>query len=218
VARRSQAARRRRSAITAPPPAWQRLGHLLEGRRRELGHTYRTTFEAASGVNRRLAADIETAAPKRINTFMPGTMSLIAKGYQVTEESILAVLRGEADQLAPAVPPAPVPAVPAGPPGRLPPVDDASWIAAARPYHDKINKRLIALAAQGARDPSGRRPDDEGWIPSGAQMFGEGTEDAQTWDGPAAVLPRDDRMWLIAGIQRSAAARAARSGTGTEVP
>jgi hypothetical protein len=199
VARRSQAARRRRTAITAPPPAWQLLGHLLEGRRRELGHTYRTTFEAASGVNRRLAADIETAAPKRINTFMPGTMSLIAKGYQVTEESILAVLRGEADQLAPAVP--------AGPPGQLPPVDDASWIAAARPYFDEINERRVALAAEGITDPSG------------AQLFGAGTEDAETWDGPAAVLPEiRDRVWLIAGLRAAAAARAARSGTGTEAP
>jgi hypothetical protein len=187
--RRPQPARRRRSAITAPPAAWQRLGRLLEGRRRELGHTYRPGFEAASGVNRRLQADIETAAPKRINTFMPGTMHLIARGYQVTEESVLAVLRGDADELAPASPAAPLP----GPPPEAVPREPS-----VRPHAAALWERLLQLAARGVTDPDG------------AQL-GLSGRDAKVWDGSAGAMSQADRAWLVADMRLRREARAADS-------
>ena len=112
-------AARRRTEITAPAEAWQLLGKLLEKRRKALGYTYRyqssgPSFERDSGVNRRMLADFEKAAPKRINRFMPGSLHVIAAGYRVTEESMVAVLRGDADQLDPA-PPAAVLTLPGAP-------------------------------------------------------------------------------------------------------
>ena len=117
---------RRRTEITAPPERWQLLGRLLEERRKELGYTYRSrrsgpSFEADSGINKRMAADIEKAAKDRINRFMPGTLHIVARGYRVTEASVRAVLRGEADELTPAPPAAACPCLPltARPAGRL---------------------------------------------------------------------------------------------------
>jgi hypothetical protein len=210
---------KRRVDVKAPPAAWERLGAMLEVRRRTLGHTYRTTFERERRVNRRLAADIEKAAKDRINTFTNGSLGLIAQGYAVDYESVLAVLRGEADELVPvpvvpvdpdlAVPPAPpgpVPAVPAEPPGWTPPASGTAFTAEARRNADRIWVRLRDLAAAGVADPDG------------ARLFGPGTADAKTWDGAAASLDLPDLVWLIADLQCRAAARArnpAAAGTGT---
>ena len=202
-------ANRRRTAITAPYERWVLLGSRLELRRRELGHTWRTTFEADSGVNTRLAADVEKAAKDRVNHFMPGTFQLIAKGYRVTEESMAAVLRGEADDLAPAAPPA-LPVTrgrPAdGPDGWEPPIADPASRAADAPYAAPVLDRLLELADDGILDPSG------------AQMFPDSPDDARAWDGPGSWVrsPRD-RAWFIAEIRRWEAGRggqAGNSGTG----
>ena len=178
--------RKRHVAITAPPEAWQRLGHLLEGRRRELGHTWRTTFENESGINRRLAADIETAARERINHFTPGTFQLIAKGYQVTEESMTAVLLGDADELTPRPEAADdsLPAAPIADPGRE---------AAVRPYADRIWQRLLALRG--------------GDTTPGGQLFPGSRADASAWDGTAGRMDLGDRVWLVADLQRRADSR-----------
>jgi hypothetical protein len=194
-------ANRRRSAITAPYDRWVLLGSRLDLRRRELGHTYRTTFEAASGVNKRLAADIEKAAKERVDTFMPGTLQLIAKGYRVTHASVLALLRDETDDLdpLPALPAAP--AVPAAPPGDMPPLSPAR-AASDRPWHDEINERRVALAARGITSPTG------------TQMFPDRLDDAQAWDGIGARLDIGDRVWFIADLRRRAAGRDGSSGTG----
>ena len=179
-------AARRRTEITAPPERWQLLGRLLEDRRKELGYTYRSrrsgpSFEADSGVNKRMAADFEKAAKDRINHFMPGTLHIIALGYRVTEKSVRAVLRGEADHLTAAAPaPGPLPAAP---------MDDAGRTAADRPYADRIWADLRAWAAKGVTSPSG------------AQLFGPG-QDAEAWDGTAGRMDDGDRVWHIADLQR----------------
>ena len=192
---------RRHVTVTAPPHRWKLLGELLTDRRKDLGYTYRAPrFDKASGINQRMAADIEKAAKTRIDHFTDATLRKVARGYQVTYASMLAVLRGDADQLEPAAPaallhlPAPGPADPPGwAPGRI--ADD-------RPWFNEINERRVELAARGIA------------YPSGADMFGEGTEDAQVWDGPGARLPVGDRVWLIADMRRRAAARVPNSGTG----
>ena len=188
---------RRHVTVTAPPHRWKLLGELLTDRRTDLGYTYRVPFDKASGVNQRMQADIEKAAKDRIDHFTDGSLRKIARGYQVTLASMLAVLRGDADQLEPAAPAAvrslPVPDVMSGdPPGWAP-----GRIADDRPWFNEINERRVELAARGIA------------YPSGADMFGEGTEDAQVWDGPGARLPVGDRVWLIADMRRRAAARAA---------
>jgi hypothetical protein len=166
------------------------LGSRLERRRRILGHTWRTTFERDSGVNKRLAADIEKAAKDRVNHFMPGTFQLVAEGYQVTEESMRAILKGEAEDLAPAPPAAPPAAllIPDDPPGWM--AADEERSAANRPYRDEIVGRLKLLRGQGV--PS----------PSGDQLFPDSAEDARLWDKYAPDWEERDVAWFVADFQR----------------
>ena len=185
---------RKQSGISAPPGAWKLLGELLEGRRQALGYRYRTQFERERKLNKRMQADIEKAYEARINTFPAGTLRHIAEVYEVTYESLTAVLAGKADELAPAAP-----AVPAEPPGWAPPVDDAGRYAAGRPYADRIWERLRALAAGGVTGPSGD------------QVFGAGSADAKAWDAAAGRLDDADRVWHVADLQRRGAARRAGS-------
>jgi len=197
---------RRRTAITAPGDRWVLLGHLLEGRRRELGYTWRAPeFERVSGVNRRMQAEFEKASPKRINHFTPGSFSLVARGYQVTEASMRAVLRGEADALTPAPP-----AVPGEPPGWTPPIADTpSHSAAVRHYADRIWERLRQLALRGVADPDGTQVfvrsagDPPGYAGIGSPA------DARDWDGAGSRLDLPDRVALIADLQLADAARPA---------
>jgi len=139
-------------AATAPPGAWENLGLQLAGIRRDAGYTYQAAFAAErlpltarGNPNVRLVRDIESAAPKRINHFTEGTLRLAARAWGVTYESVLAVLRGQADHLTPAAPvtpPAPLTAVPRArpgePPGYKPPLPEGTRIAADRPYADWI--------------------------------------------------------------------------------
>jgi hypothetical protein len=196
-------ANRRRIAATAPYDRWVLLGKLLEERRRLLGYTYRRpAFERDTDINSRLSADLETAAKKRVNHFTEGSLRLAAHGYQVTYESMLAILAGKADALAPAGPAAaPAAIIPSGPPGWM--AADEKRSAANEPYADEIKRRLAELRARGIRNPSG------------AQLFGEGTPDAGDWDAHADWGIRD-RVWFIADLQRLAAGRAGgNSGEGT---
>ena len=190
---------RRKVTVTAPPAAWKQLGELLEDRRKDLGHTYRVPFDKVSGVNQRMQAEIEKAGKDRINHFTDGSLRKIARGYQVTCASMLAVLRGEADQLTPAAPAAvrslPAPAVTPGDPPGWPP----GRTAANRPYHDRLTERRVELATRGIT------------YPSGAQMFGADTEASRAWDEDFAHLPVGDRVWAAADVQRRRdAARQAR--------
>lgn len=182
----------RRPVVRAPEDRWRLLGGLLQLRRGELGYRRRPAFTRERGINIRLVTDIENAY--RPNTFLTPTLRDIAQAYAVTYESLAAVLAGEAAALAPAAP--------AVPPAQAPPMADAARAASARPYLDRIHRRLRALAAQGVTDPSG------------AQVFGPGP-DAQTWDGIGARLDMEDRAWLIADLQRRDGGRGGGSGTGT---
>jgi hypothetical protein len=190
----------KRHAVTASQDRWRLLGELLQGRRQELGFKFRPAFARArlpltddGNPNTRLVADIENAYDSRINTFPPGTLRLLAGAYEATYDSVLAVLAGKADVLAPAGP-APVPDV-------APPLSPAR-AASDRPWYKEINEQRVALAARGVTDPSG------------AQMFGAGTDDAKAWDGIGARLDIDARVWFIADLRRRAAGRDGSSGTG----
>lgn len=188
-------ANKRRVAVTAPYDRWVLLGKLLESRRRYLGYTYRTPgFERDRRVNRRLAADLETAAKDRVDHFTEGSLRLAAHGYQVTYGSMIAVLEDKADVLTPD----PI-ASPAGPPDMSPPMPPAQ-AASDRPFFDVINERRVALALRGVH------------APTGAQMFGDGTDDAQAWDGIGARLDIGARVWFIADLRRRAADRNGTSG------
>ncbi len=175
----------RRPAVRAPVEAWQRLGSLLQLRRAELGYRRRPAFTREHGINIRLVTDIENAY--RPNTFLTPTLRDIAQAYAVTYDSLTAVLAGRADELTPAVP-APPAVVPPGD-GWLPPMTDPGRIASARPFADRIHARLRRLAALGVTDPDGEK------------MFGPGA-DAKTWDGTAGRWDLDERVWMIADMQR----------------
>ena len=185
----------RRPVIRGPEDAWQRLGELLQLRRAELGYKRRPAFTREHGINIRLVTDIENAY--RPNTFLTPTLREIAQAYQVTYESVIAVLGGKAGELAPALPDR----LMDGPDGWRPPIADKARRDADAPYAAPILERLLELADAGIIDPTG------------AQVFGEDTIDAKAWDGTGARIrsPRD-RAWFIAEIRRWEAAHAGSAG------
>ena len=75
------------------------LGQLLEARRGELGHLHRTTFTAEHHLGWRTVTDIENGYR---DTFTRAILTRLAGAYGVTYPSVMAVLRGEADELEPA--------------------------------------------------------------------------------------------------------------------
>ena len=186
------ASERRRPETKADDDAWKRLGLLLQLRRADLGYRRRPGFTKDRNINIRLVTDIENAYR---NTFLTPTLGQIAQAYQVTYESLAAVLSGTADELTPVAPSAPP--APAGSVGNdgLPPTTDAAGIAAARPYADQIWMRLLDVAAQGVTDPYG------------AVVFGEGTDEARIWDVPSLrqLCSVPERVWMIAGLRHRAA-------------
>jgi hypothetical protein len=189
----------RRPVVRAPDDAWQRLGELLQLRRAELGYRRRPAFTREHGINIRLVTDIENAY--RPNTFLTPTLREIAQAYQVTYESLIAVLGKKADELTPAAPAR----LAASPDGWQPPVADPDRRDADAPYAAPILTRLLELADAGNLDPDGE------------QVFGEGTADARAWDGVGRRLPVRDRAWFIAIVRRWEAENAAspgNSGTG----
>ena len=118
----------RRPVVRAPEEAWRRLGERLQLRRGELGYLRRPAFTREHDINIRLVTDIENAY--RPNTFLTPTLHKIAQAYQVTYDSIVAVLRGEADGLIRAQPALPsVPAAPGSDSRRTPPEANADALA-----------------------------------------------------------------------------------------
>ena len=185
----------RRPVVRAPEDAWKRLGELLQLRRAELGYKRRPAFTREHGINIRLVTDIENAY--RPNTFLTPTLREIAQAYQVTYDSVIAVLGKTADELTPVTPDR----LADGPDGWQPPIADKARRDADAPYAAPILERLLELADAGIIDPTG------------AQVFGEDTIDAKAWDGTGARIrsPRD-RAWFIAEIRRWEAAHAGRAG------
>jgi hypothetical protein len=181
----------RRPVVRAPEDAWQRLGELLQLRRAELGYKRRPAFTREHGINIRLVTDIENAY--RPNTFLTPTLREIAQAYEVTYDSLIAVLGGKAAAL--------VPAAVIPPPDEHTPPMTPERAAATRPWFDEINERRVALAAEGVTNPSGE------------QMFGEGTADAKAWDDHG-YWSVGDRVWFIAAVRQLSASWVPNSDTG----
>jgi hypothetical protein len=165
------------------------LGKLLEARRGELGYESRPAFERATGLNTRLAADVEKGYR---DNFKPDTIGRIAAAYQVTSGSMMAVLRGDAAELVPAAPPRPPPAPPV-PAGGVP-----SWMTEEekrrlQPWADEIWERLVR----------------HGQDASGAVLFGAGTQDAADWDAWKArgVWSLREMVAMAAEVRRRLDAR-----------
>jgi len=186
----------RRPVVRAPEAAWRRLGELLQLRRAELGYKRRPEFPREHGINIRLVTDIENAY--RPNTFLTPTLREIAQAYQVSYDSVIAVLLGHDNELTPVTPDR----LADGPDGWRPPVADRARRDADAPYAAPILDRLLELAGSGVTDPSG------------AQVFPAAAGDAMAWDGIGARLDIRDRVWFIADLRRRAAGRAPNSGTG----
>jgi hypothetical protein len=186
----------RRPVVRAPDDAWKRLGELLQLRRAELGYKRRPAFTKDRGINIRLVTDIENAY--RPNTFLTPTLREIAQAYQVTYDSLIAVLGKNADELIPAAPPSPLAYL-----GNAPIADKARREADA-PYAMEIMEQVMDYMSRGIRNPTG------------TQLFPGSPEDAQIWDGIGGRLDIGDRVWLIADLRRRAAGRLPpNSGTGT---
>lgn len=171
----------------APVEGRRLLGILLAQRRIELGYTRRPAFcrdrlplTPSGNPNTRLVADLEEAYR---DNFPESRLRQLAAAYLVTYESLAGVAHQRAAALVP------LPAAISDQVAQLPPMTDAARIAAGRPYADRINRRLRELAARGITDPSG------------VQLFGPGA-DARTWDGIGARMAVEDRVWLIADLQR----------------
>jgi hypothetical protein len=179
------------------------LGRLLRFRRAALGYRHVPAFVEKRGINTRMVGDIEHG---RRDTYTFPTLEDVAAAYEVTYMSMMAVVWSGADELvpdAPAATPAPPDRLTDDPDGWQPPIADKARRDADAPYAMEIMERLLALADGGVIDPSG------------AQVFGEGTGDAQAWDGIGGRLDIRDRVWFIADLRRRADGRAGDSGTGT---
>jgi len=182
----------RRPVVRAPEDAWRRLGELLQLRRAELGYKRRPAFTREHGINIRLVTDIENAY--RPNTFLTPTLREIARAYEVTYDSLIAVLGKRADELTPATRPAPA--------GEDTPPMSPERADAARRWYDPINKRRFdLLRVRGIIDPTGE------------QMFPGDPESARAWDsiGPFRMSV-EDKVWALAELQRWAATRDGNSG------
>lgn len=172
----------------ADPARVRELGVLLRMRRAAIGYRHVPAFIRDRGVNTRMVGDIEHG---RRDTYTHPSLEDVARAYEVTCDSMLDVVWSGAGELVPAQAEAEKP--PAAAPGRLlpaAPMNDAARTAADRPYADRIWADLRAWAAKGVTDPSG------------AQLFGVGTADAQAWDGTFGRMDDGDRVWHIADLQR----------------
>jgi hypothetical protein len=104
---------------------------------------------------------------------------LAAAGREDAARVLAEILRREGASVSALPPPIPPP-----PDGFL----DAADVAAAVPYVNKINARLVELALTGIAKPSG----DE--------VCGPGTRTARTWDVWADEIERDQLIWLAASL------------------
>jgi hypothetical protein len=197
------ASSKQRAVTDVPLEGWVRFGRILrEWREDVLGYKTRAAFVRDSGINLRLAQELENSPAYRAGTYTKWALEDAEKAYQVTRESMLAVLHGEADTLAraAAVSPEKLAAVD---PLELPPspFGDPVRDAADRPYAEAIWKRFLDLP-KNVTEPSGR------------QMFPGDPDDEKAWDAPGPRLPLGDRVWLVADLRRWAAGRDDNSDTG----
>jgi hypothetical protein len=184
--------------MRAASPEQRRLfgRRLRERREDELGYPARKggrrAFEDVTGWDQRNAFDIENAVR---SNFKEETLRQAARVYGVARESMLAFLRGEADELVPAAaaPAAPPVASEHGIPDGLR-LMDRDREAAVRPLFDAILDRLLDVA-----DRTGVPVKDVG----GARLFGAGTPDAKDWDDERTrrLFSVRERVWMIAEMR-----------------
>lgn len=149
----------------------------------------------------KLAYDLEQGTLQGRGGFSAGNMLALAQAYQVTPDSVIAVLDGgDLEPLTAAPGRHARPEPPADRPW-LPPLD-AGTLDQARPFADAIWQRLRELALQGVADPSG------------AQLFPGNDADIATWDQRAGVMSVEERVWLIAALRAREATAHGRTGTG----
>ena len=129
----------------------------------------------------------------RRDTFTYPSLTDAARAYEVTYDSMMAVVWSGAGELIPAR---------AAPPDEDTPPLTPRQAAAAQSWFDTINERRIFLALP----PRGIAN------PTGAQMFPDAPDDAKAWDehGHWSV---GDRVWFIAEVRRRVDDRAPNSGT-----
>ena len=113
----------------ADPARIRQLGALLKQRRADLGYRRIPAFIRDRGINIRMVGDIEHG---RRDTFTSPSLKDAARAYEVTYDSMMAVVWSDAGELVPAgpraLPPVP-PDDPAGSPGWT-----AAHIASNRPW------------------------------------------------------------------------------------
>ena len=146
------------------------LGQLLEARRGELGHLHRTTFTAEHHLGWRTVTDIENGYR---DTFTRAILTRLAGAYGVTYPSVMAVLRGEADELEPA----------GGQDtarGRVPVTDAFGVLAGSGLDH----YRYIVARDLGARPPRLRNATER-----------------KIWAIPGELMSGDQKRSLIAGLR-----------------
>jgi len=167
------ASRAQRAVTGVPPERREQFGRALQEWREDvLGYQVRGRFADDRHINLRLVQDREKNY--RPGTYTKWALQAAAQAYQVPYDrqppgSVLAFLYGEADTLARATgkSAAPPDRLADGPDGWQPPVADPVRRDADAPYAAPILDRLLELAGAGIADPSG------------AQVFGEGTDDAR---------------------------------------
>jgi len=182
--------------LGAPPGRLRLLGNLLRLRRAAIGYRHVPAFTRDRPINTRMVGDIEHG--RRDTYTHPTLKDDVAPAYEVTYESMLAVVWSDAGELVPAgeVPGEPAPPA-AAPPDPSSPFADQARTDLNRPWFDPLNERRVRLAARGITDPDG------------GQMFPDAPGDAEAWDGIAESITVGDKVWILADLRRRAAARAA---------
>jgi hypothetical protein len=194
-------------------PQWIRLGELLAARRIELDPAYfdRGVFARARGINLKLTQDLENNARENFTPLT--LRDKVAPAYAVHVTSLMDVLNGDGDLVAlpdspPHKPPRSLRAEPQRPHLAAVPSPEGTQAvlrrakdlfpslepdekARAERYYPRIEGRLAGAAAAEAR----RRGADvgvvldemyagpPGFVPDGAELFGEGAPEADWWDG-----------------------------------
>jgi len=79
------------------------------------------------------------------------------------------------------------------------------------PYANEIFRRWRNWTAEYAVDHPSVKPGDIP-EPTGDELFPDSPDDAKAWDGIGARLDIDDRVWVIADLQRRAAQQQADTG------
>ena len=177
---------------TTAPANRERLAKLMDDRRRELRLNWQQVSELG-GIPIKTLHAVRTGTRAIRDT----TQSAIEDGLRWERGSVEVILGGgdpaPLRQAVTAVPLRPLVLTPPGPDDPLPPPPPGflaeSALARARPYAEAIWRQAAALRRSGMPDPSG------------AEMFGEGAEDAATWDDyRRRGLPLDQAAWYFGAL------------------